>query len=141
MGEGSSINIPCKIPDCKVLTHLGFKSNVLPIPLTDLSAWVGFCTSSPQQGLKCQLRSNKIGGGGGFINIPCTISDGKVLAHLRFKSKVLPRHLTDLSAWVGLYTASPQQGVKFQLINISCKTPNGKVLVHFGFRTKVLPGV
>ena len=24
-------------------------------PLTDLSAWVGFYTSSPQQGVKCQL--------------------------------------------------------------------------------------
>jgi hypothetical protein len=56
MGKGGSINIPCKIPDCKVLTHLGFKSNVLPIPLTDLSAWVDFCISYPQQGVKCQLR-------------------------------------------------------------------------------------
>ena len=28
-----------------VLDHLGFKSKVLPGPLTDLSAWVGFCTS------------------------------------------------------------------------------------------------
>jgi hypothetical protein len=35
--------------------HLGFKSKVLPGPLTDVSAWVGFCTSSPQQGVKFQL--------------------------------------------------------------------------------------
>ena len=27
---------------------LGFQSKVLPGPLTDLNAWVGFCTSSPQ---------------------------------------------------------------------------------------------
>jgi hypothetical protein len=27
----------------------------LPGPLTDASAWVGFCTSSPQQGVKYQL--------------------------------------------------------------------------------------
>jgi hypothetical protein len=27
----------------------------LPEPLTDLSAWMGFCTSSPQQGVKYQL--------------------------------------------------------------------------------------
>jgi hypothetical protein len=33
--------------DCKVQSHLGFRSKLLPGPLTDLSAWVGFCTSSP----------------------------------------------------------------------------------------------
>jgi hypothetical protein len=36
------------IKDGKVLDHLWFMSKVLPVPLTDLSAWVGFCTSSPQ---------------------------------------------------------------------------------------------
>jgi len=41
--------------DGKVLAHLGFNSKVLPGPITDLSAWVGFCTSSPQQGVKCHL--------------------------------------------------------------------------------------
>ena len=35
--------------DGKVLSHVGFKSKVLHKPLTDLSAWLGFCTSSPQQ--------------------------------------------------------------------------------------------
>ena len=30
----------------KVLAHLGFNSNVFPGPLTDVSACVGFCTSS-----------------------------------------------------------------------------------------------
>ena len=38
----------------KVFVHLGFKSKVLSGPLNDLSAWVGFCTSSPQQGVKYQ---------------------------------------------------------------------------------------
>jgi hypothetical protein len=33
--------------DGKVLDHLWFMSKVLPGPFTDLSAWVGFCTSSP----------------------------------------------------------------------------------------------
>ena len=32
------------------------------------------------------------------------IKDGKVLAHLGLKSKVLPGPLTDLSVWVGLST-------------------------------------
>ena len=50
------MNIPKKyINDGKVLAHLGFQSKVLSEPLTDLSVWVGFCTSSPQQGVKYQL--------------------------------------------------------------------------------------
>jgi hypothetical protein len=36
------------IKDGKVLDHLGLMSKVLPGPLTDISAWVGLCTSSPQ---------------------------------------------------------------------------------------------
>jgi len=45
-----------KLPkDGKVFSHLGFKSKVLPGPLTDVSARVGFCTSSPQQGVQYQL--------------------------------------------------------------------------------------
>jgi hypothetical protein len=36
------------IKDGKVLAHLGFSSNILPGSLTDLSAWVCFCSSSPQ---------------------------------------------------------------------------------------------
>ena len=43
------------IKDDKVLAHLGFRLNVLSGPLTDLSALVGLCTSSPQQGVKYQL--------------------------------------------------------------------------------------
>ena len=45
-----------KLPkDGKVLSHTGFRSNFLLGPLTDLSAWVGFCSISPQQGVKYQL--------------------------------------------------------------------------------------
>jgi hypothetical protein len=40
------------IKDGKVLAHLGFQSKVFPGHLTDFSAWVGKCTSSPQQGVK-----------------------------------------------------------------------------------------
>ena len=39
--------------------------------------------------------------------------DGKVLSHSGFRSKVLHGHSTDISAWVGLCTASSQQGVKY----------------------------
>jgi hypothetical protein len=48
--EGWSLEISHEkyIKDGKVLDHLGFQSKVLPGYLTDLSAWMGFCTSSPQ---------------------------------------------------------------------------------------------
>jgi hypothetical protein len=42
------------IKDGKVLDHLGFQSKVFPGPLTAISAWVGFCNSSPQHGVKYQ---------------------------------------------------------------------------------------
>ena len=38
--------------DGKVLAPLGLKSKVLPGILTHLCAWVGFCTSRPQQVVK-----------------------------------------------------------------------------------------
>jgi hypothetical protein len=43
------------------------------------------------------------------------IKDGKVLAHLGCQSRVFPGHLTDWSVWVGFWTSSPQQDVKYQL--------------------------
>ena len=43
------------IKDGKVLAHLELKSKVFPRSLTDLSSWVGFCTSSPQQAVKYHL--------------------------------------------------------------------------------------
>jgi hypothetical protein len=48
-----SINISCKITNVKVLAHLRFKWYVLHGSLTN---WIGFCASSPQQRLKCQLQ-------------------------------------------------------------------------------------
>jgi hypothetical protein len=55
-GRGALFISHEKLPkDGKVLCHLGFKSKVLAGPLTDLSTYVGYCTSSPQQGVKYQL--------------------------------------------------------------------------------------
>ena len=71
--EGVSLNIPLKIPDGTVIAHLVIKSKVLSRPLTDLGAWVGLCTSTPPQGVKCQLRlKQKIWWwcGGVSLNIP-----------------------------------------------------------------------
>jgi hypothetical protein len=55
--EGVLYEYPMKkyIKDGKVLAHLGCQLKVFPGPLTDLIAWVGFCTSSPQQDVKYQL--------------------------------------------------------------------------------------
>jgi hypothetical protein len=50
----------------KFLTN---QSKVFPGPLTDLSAWVGFCTSSTQQGVKYQLWYLKTNCGGGSLSI------------------------------------------------------------------------
>jgi hypothetical protein len=42
------------VKDGKDLVHLGFRSKVFPGFVTVLGAWVEFCTSSPQQGVKYQ---------------------------------------------------------------------------------------
>ena len=41
------------------------------------------------------------------------IKEDKVLFHLETKSKVFPGPLTNLCAWVDLYTSISQQGVKY----------------------------
>jgi hypothetical protein len=52
---GVSINIHEKyIKDGKFLAHLGLQSKVFLELLTDIIVWVGFCTSSPQHGVKYQ---------------------------------------------------------------------------------------
>jgi hypothetical protein len=78
---------------------------------------VGFCTSSPQQGVKYQLWYLILfyGGGSLLISREKYIKDGKVLDHLGLRSKILAGPFTDLSVWVGFCTSSPQQGVKYQL--------------------------
>ena len=78
--------------------------------------------------------------GGVSIDIYCKIPNGKILAHLESKSKVLPRILTPLSAW-GESTAQAHNIVSnFNIdikrgcsINISYKISKSKVLVHLLF--------
>ena len=107
--------------DGKVLSHLGFMSNVLSGPLTDLSTWVGFCTSSPQQNIKYQLWYFYFFFGGTIlISEEKLATDGKVLSHPRIRSNVLPGPLTDISSCVGICISSPQQGVKYQVWYLDC---------------------
>jgi hypothetical protein len=75
----------------------------------DLTPFCGLEVQKPTQALK------SVKGQGILISHEQYIKDGKVLAHLRFQSKEFPGPLTDLSAWVGFCTSSPQQGVKYQL--------------------------
>ena len=88
-------------------------SKVLHMPLTDLSDWVGSCTSSPQKGVKYQLWYLDLG----CLNISDDKlpKDGNVLSHLGFELKVWHGSLTDLSNCVGFCTSSPHQGVTYQL--------------------------
>jgi hypothetical protein len=44
----------------------------------------------------------------------CKITNDKVLAHLGFKTNVLPGTLYYLSEWLGLRTSILQQGIKCQ---------------------------
>ena len=55
-------------------------------PLTNLRASVGFCTSSPHQGVRYQLPFLEVDSN----NISCKILNDKVLVHLECKSKVFP---------------------------------------------------
>ena len=90
--------------------------NIFPGRLTELSAWVGFCISSPQQGVKYQLSYfDFFGGGGLWISDEKLPKDGNILSHLGFISRILPGPLTELSVWVGYCTSSPQHAVKYQV--------------------------
>jgi hypothetical protein len=114
-GGGISIS-HVKLPkDGIVSSYLEFRSNDLHVPLTDLSALVEFCTSSPQQGVKYQLWYFDFFGETLYISHGKMTKDGKVLSHSGFRWKVLHGHSTDISVWVGLCTASSQQGVKYWL--------------------------
>jgi hypothetical protein len=101
----------------KFLPTWAFNQKVLAVPLTNWSTWVGFCTSSPQQGVKYQLWYLKfcLWRGSLLIFHEKYIKESKVLTHLGLQSKVLAGPLTDWSVWVGFCTPIPQQGVKYQL--------------------------
>ena len=77
LGRGGGLyNISYQIPIGKVLAHLEFKWKVLPGSWKYISAWVGFCTSNPHQGVKFQLRFCGVGS----MNISCKIPNGKILS-------------------------------------------------------------
>jgi hypothetical protein len=112
-GGGGFINIPWTFVEGRQ-SSFPLKSKLLLGSLTDLSAWVWLCTSSPQQGVKYHLWYLDLVGDP--INIPWKIVEGRQSSFtLGFISKVLSESLNDLSALVGFCTSSPQQGVKYQL--------------------------
>ena len=114
---GECMYIPWRISNGKVLAHLGFKSKVLHWTFNWLKCLVGILHLKPTAGcyISTLIFRFVFVLGGYSIYIPWKIPNGKVLAHLGFKSKVLFGPLTDLSACVGFCTWSPQQTVKYQL--------------------------
>jgi hypothetical protein len=124
------------------------------VPLTDWCAWVGLCTSSPQQ---CRISTLIFdffcGRGSLWISYEKYIKESKVLTHLGLQSKELAGPLTNWSTWVGFSTSSPLQGVKYQLwylkfclwrgslwISNEKYIKDSKVLAHLGFQSNVLAG-
>jgi len=68
------------------------------LPLGNLD----FCTSSPQQGVKCQLQYLEFFWRGGLYK------------YTMKNSQRQSGHLTDLSCWVEFCTSNPKQGVQCQ---------------------------
>ena len=101
--------------DSKVLSQLGLSSNILFGPLTDISGFVGYYTTSLQQGVKYQLDIWIVFGGTVYISHEKLTTDGKVLSHLGNRSKIFSGPFNEISAWLGFCTSSPHQGVKYQL--------------------------
>ena len=102
----------------KFFSHLGFKAKVLLVPLTDLSAWVGFCTSSPQQGAKYQLWYLDIYlGGGGAINTPWKIAKGRQsFFSLGIKVKGISRAFNWLKCLGGILHLKPTAGCQISTL-------------------------
>ena len=110
-GGGTSINIPWKI-------YQGRQIKGIVRVLNWLKSLGGIMYFKSTAG--CQLSTlifeNKLWRVGSlWISHEKYIKHGKVLAHLGLRLKVLSGSLTDVSAYVGSCTSSPQQGVKYQL--------------------------
>jgi len=106
--------------DGKVLANLGFNSKGIVRAFNWRKCLCGFLHLKPTAGRQistlilemffCEREGRSL-----LISHDKYIKNGKVLTHSGFKSKVLPGPLTDLSALVGFWTSSPQQGVKYHL--------------------------
>jgi hypothetical protein len=117
------------IKDGKVLDHLEIRSKVLPGPSTDLSAWVGFCTSSPQQGVKYQLW---------YL--------------IFFYEGVLYKYLMKNTHPSIIFFSNIKVDIWRPAVGFKCRNPHrylsqlkkyikdGKVLAHLGLQSKVFSG-
>jgi hypothetical protein len=100
------MNTSCKNPNCKVLAHLGLRSNVLPGLLTDVSVWVEFCKEMPQQSVKMQIRYLRLGS----INIPCKFLTAKFLPTWRLCQSI-SQAFNWHKCFDGICISHPEQGV------------------------------
>jgi hypothetical protein len=132
------VGLRCRIPPrhFSQLKARGFQSMVLPWSLTDLSAWVGFRTSSPQQGVKYQLwyLKNKLWRGGVLVRKPTqalkSVKDqGNTFDWNPKWTKTLP-----LSIYFScdIYKDPPPQK-KIEISKLIFDT------LHLGIQSKVLP--
>ena len=145
------------IIDGKVLAHLGFQSNVLAGPLTDWSASVSFCTSSPQQGVKYQLwYLNFVLWRRVSINIPWKLYKRRQSScALGVKIKGIARAFHWLNCLGGFLHLKPTAGCQISTlifefifvygggslwISYEKYIKDGKVLAHLGLQSKVLTG-
>ena len=117
--EGGLYKYPLKniLKTAKFLPTWGSNQRYYPIlKLTEVPGWVSApLAHSRVSNINFDIWFFCFEGGLYKYPIKIYIKDGKVLAHLEIKSKVLSWHLTDWNACVGLCTSSPQQVVKYQL--------------------------
>ena len=137
--------------DGKVFSHLGFKSKVLPRPLTDLSTWVDFCTSSPQQGVKYQLWYLDLEGPYAYL-MNNSRRTAKFFATWGLSQRY-SRAFKCLNCLGGIMHLKPTAGCQISTlifgfggggVGTLCIShdkllKDGKVLCHLGIRSKVLP--
>ena len=137
----------------EVLVRLGLKSKILSVPLTDINARLGFCTSSPQQGVKYQLWYWKTNCGGGIYKYPKKNSQRQSLCPLGEWIKDIIRAFKSLKCLVGFMHLKPTTGCQISTlifeklfveggsINIRWKFSYCKVFAYLGFESKILPGI
>ena len=151
---GAANNIPWKSgKEENYLSHMGFTLKVFPEPLTDLNAWMGLCTSSPQQGATYQHWYLDYFGGVDPMHISWDIAKGRQNSFsLGVYVKGIDRAFDWHKCLGGILHLKSTAGslistlifwfFSWGTLKISHEklTKDGKVLSHLGCMSKVLTG-
>ena len=130
---------------------MGFTSKLLPGPLTDFGAWMGFCTSSPLQGVKYTSWDIWIFFGGVLLKSNEKFpKDGNDFSHWDLDQRFFTGlYQTKVSGWDSAPAAHSRVSninfdswiwVRALLISYEQFPKDGKVLSHLAFTSKVFPG-